>query len=145
MPDATPASPPGSLDEMLRMAPFDDHNQELIANVRPPDWTNPEPDGRYNLVAIGAGTAGLVSAAGAAGLGARAAVIASSTDHRIFASTISGISGPSSLRIAVTRSTSSASCGRPTFILIARKPESSRPRVRSNSSSMGSSRSMPPA
>jgi len=75
MPDATPASPPGSLDEMLRMAPFDDHNQELIANVRPPDWTNPEPDGRYNLVAIGAGTAGLVSAAGAAGLGARAAVI----------------------------------------------------------------------
>ena len=57
------------------MAPFDKHNEELLANVHPDDWTNPEPRGRYNIVAIGAGTAGLVSAAGAAGLGARAAVI----------------------------------------------------------------------
>ena len=31
--------------------------------------------GRYNLVVIGAGTAGLVCAAGAAGLGARVALI----------------------------------------------------------------------
>ena len=57
------------------MAPFDRHNEELVANVHPIDWTNPQPDGRYNLVAIGAGTAGLVSAAGAAGLGARSALI----------------------------------------------------------------------
>jgi pyruvate/2-oxoglutarate dehydrogenase complex dihydrolipoamide dehydrogenase (E3) component len=41
----------------------------------PEDWTNPEPAGRYNLVVIGAGTAGLVTAAGAAGLGARVALV----------------------------------------------------------------------
>lgn len=47
----------------------------LQANVRPADWRNPEPSGRYNLVVVGAGTAGLVCAAGAAGLGARVALI----------------------------------------------------------------------
>jgi hypothetical protein len=35
----------------------------------------PEPTARYNLVVIGAGTAGLVTAAGAAGLGARVALV----------------------------------------------------------------------
>jgi len=54
---------------------LDPHNARLAANVRRADWVNPTPDGRYNLVAIGAGTAGLVSAAGAAGLGARVAII----------------------------------------------------------------------
>ena len=55
--------------------PDDIHNQTLVANVHPADWINPEPEGRYNLVVIGAGTAGLVCAAGAAGLGARVALI----------------------------------------------------------------------
>ncbi len=55
--------------------PLDVHNQTLVDNVHPADWTNPTPDGRYNLVVIGAGTAGLVTAAGAAGLGARVALI----------------------------------------------------------------------
>lgn len=55
--------------------PPDCHNDALIANVRPTDWINPEPSGRYNLVVIGAGAAGLVSAAGAAGLGAKVALI----------------------------------------------------------------------
>jgi pyruvate/2-oxoglutarate dehydrogenase complex dihydrolipoamide dehydrogenase (E3) component len=55
--------------------PWDSHNQALVDNVRPPAWRNPEPGGRYNLVVIGAGTAGLVTAAGAAGLGARVALI----------------------------------------------------------------------
>jgi pyruvate/2-oxoglutarate dehydrogenase complex dihydrolipoamide dehydrogenase (E3) component len=55
--------------------PWDEHNRLLVANVHPPDWTNPDPPPRYNLVVIGAGTAGLVSAAGAAGLGARVALI----------------------------------------------------------------------
>jgi NADPH-dependent 2,4-dienoyl-CoA reductase/sulfur reductase-like enzyme len=36
---------------------------------------NPTPSGKYNLVVIGAGTAGLVTAAGAAGLGAKVALI----------------------------------------------------------------------
>ena len=53
----------------------DPHDQALTANVHPQDWVNPQPSGRYNLVVIGAGTAGLVCAAGAAGLGARVALI----------------------------------------------------------------------
>ncbi len=55
--------------------PWDEHNQNLVAQVHPTDWTNPKPASRYNLVVIGAGTAGLVSAAGAAGLGAKVALV----------------------------------------------------------------------
>src|SRR5688572_21541246 len=54
---------------------WDEHNQALVANTHPPDWSNPEPASRYNLVVLGAGTAGLVTAAGAAGLGARVALV----------------------------------------------------------------------
>ena len=61
--------------EHARVLPNDEYNQALVANVAPPDWKNPTPAGRYNLVVIGAGTAGLVTAAGAAGLGARVALI----------------------------------------------------------------------
>jgi pyruvate/2-oxoglutarate dehydrogenase complex dihydrolipoamide dehydrogenase (E3) component len=56
-------------------APLDEHDARLLANVRPQHWINPEPAARYNLVVIGAGTAGLVAAAGAAGLGARVALV----------------------------------------------------------------------
>src|SRR5919106_1005931 len=55
--------------------PFDEHNRTLLANTRPPEWINPTPSGRYNLVVIGGGTAGLVTAAGAAGLGAKVALV----------------------------------------------------------------------
>jgi pyruvate/2-oxoglutarate dehydrogenase complex dihydrolipoamide dehydrogenase (E3) component len=55
--------------------PPDEHNQRLLENVHPPGWVNPEPKGRYHLVVIGAGTAGLVTAALAAGLGARVALV----------------------------------------------------------------------
>jgi pyruvate/2-oxoglutarate dehydrogenase complex dihydrolipoamide dehydrogenase (E3) component len=51
------------------LAPMDVYNQQLLANVHPPDWVNPQPAAVYDLVVIGAGTAGLVVAAGAAGLG----------------------------------------------------------------------------
>lgn len=60
---------------MSLFEPFDIHNEALEAAVKPRDWKNPVPDGRYNLVVIGAGTAGLVTAAGAAGLGAKVALI----------------------------------------------------------------------
>lgn len=50
-------------------------NRELAANCHPREWINPVPAGRYNLVVVGAGTAGLISAAGAAGLGARVALV----------------------------------------------------------------------
>ncbi len=52
-----------------------DADRRLLANVRPPDWKNPKPSGKYNLVVIGGGSAGLVAAVGAAGLGARVALI----------------------------------------------------------------------
>ena len=55
--------------------PWDAHNQKLVSNVHPPGWKNPIPASRYNLVVIGGGTAGLVSAVGAAGLGAKVALI----------------------------------------------------------------------
>lgn len=55
--------------------PHDEHNKELVSNVHPRDWLNPKPAGNYNLVVIGAGTAGLVTAAAAAGLGAKVALV----------------------------------------------------------------------
>lgn len=55
--------------------PDDVHNRALVRQVHPPDWTNPQPRGRYDLVVVGAGTAGLVSAVGAAALGARVALV----------------------------------------------------------------------
>jgi len=58
-----------------QVMPYDAYNITLVSNVHPEDWVNPEPAPRYNLVVIGAGTAGLVTAAGAAGLGARVALI----------------------------------------------------------------------
>lgn len=61
--------------ERTKVSPMDIHNQILVNNVYPSDWVNPEPAPRYNLVVIGAGTAGLVTAAGAAGLGAKVALI----------------------------------------------------------------------
>jgi pyruvate/2-oxoglutarate dehydrogenase complex dihydrolipoamide dehydrogenase (E3) component len=59
---STPISEPA-------LQPLDEHNQKLMVNAHPPDWINPKPADRYDLVVIGAGTAGLVVAAGAAGLG----------------------------------------------------------------------------
>jgi len=67
--------PPHGLAEPVTVIPDDEYNRELVRNVHPPGWVNPEPAGKYNLVVIGAGTAGLVTAAGAAGLGARVALI----------------------------------------------------------------------
>jgi pyruvate/2-oxoglutarate dehydrogenase complex dihydrolipoamide dehydrogenase (E3) component len=57
------------------LTPQDEFNRTLEGNVHPPDWVNPEPAPVYNLVVIGAGTAGLVTAAGAAGLGAKVALV----------------------------------------------------------------------
>jgi pyruvate/2-oxoglutarate dehydrogenase complex dihydrolipoamide dehydrogenase (E3) component len=54
---------------------LDAYNEALVSNVRPVNWENPKPAPRYNLVVIGAGTAGLVTAAGAAGLGAKVALV----------------------------------------------------------------------
>ncbi|MGH8546881.1 MAG: FAD-containing oxidoreductase, partial [Gammaproteobacteria bacterium] len=70
------------LNENHKPTPFeammlvnDPHDRQLIDNCHPPRWVNPQPSGKYNLLVLGAGTAGLVSAAGAAGLGAKVALI----------------------------------------------------------------------
>jgi pyruvate/2-oxoglutarate dehydrogenase complex dihydrolipoamide dehydrogenase (E3) component len=63
------------MNYLEQLKPSDEYNRTLQSNVHPIDWVNPVPQGRYNLVVIGAGTAGLVTAAGAAGLGAKVAII----------------------------------------------------------------------
>ena len=63
------------MSTLIQLQPHDQFNQSLEANVHPPDWVNPQTSGRYNLVVVGAGTAGLVTAAGAAGLGAKVALV----------------------------------------------------------------------
>ena len=53
--------------ELVQLLPDDEHNRNLAANVRPSNWINPTPSGRYNLVVIGAGTASFaISADGTA-------------------------------------------------------------------------------
>jgi pyruvate/2-oxoglutarate dehydrogenase complex dihydrolipoamide dehydrogenase (E3) component len=57
------------------LRPLDEHNIRLLQAAHPPAWKNPAPAGRYNMVVIGGGTAGLVTAAAAAGLGAKVALV----------------------------------------------------------------------
>jgi len=62
-------------DSIPALHPLDEHNRLLQSRVHPSDWKNPTPDGRYNLVVIGGGPAGLVSAVAAAGMGGKVALI----------------------------------------------------------------------
>ncbi|MBD2136498.1 mercuric reductase [Anabaena sp. FACHB-1237] len=55
--------------ERIIVRPTDEYNQKLVQNTHPETWINPQPVECYDLVIIGAGVAGLVVAAGAAGLG----------------------------------------------------------------------------
>jgi pyruvate/2-oxoglutarate dehydrogenase complex dihydrolipoamide dehydrogenase (E3) component/uncharacterized membrane protein YdjX (TVP38/TMEM64 family) len=71
--EKVPAAAPS--DNAPLVLPDDQHNRVLLSHVHPHGRVNPTPAGRYNLVVIGGGTAGLVSAVGAAGLGARVALI----------------------------------------------------------------------
>jgi pyruvate/2-oxoglutarate dehydrogenase complex dihydrolipoamide dehydrogenase (E3) component len=59
----------------LKHEPLDAYNLALTENLHPSGWVNPAPADRYNMVVIGAGTAGLVTAAGAAILGAKVALV----------------------------------------------------------------------
>ena len=63
------------MSDQISIEPQDEYNRTLAANVHPADWVNPTPAGRYNLAVIGAGSAGLITAIGAAGLGAKVALI----------------------------------------------------------------------
>lgn len=64
-----------SRHEESLVLPNDEYNRMLLDNVHPSTWVNPNPAGRYNIVVIGAGTAGLITAVVAAGLGAKVALI----------------------------------------------------------------------
>ncbi|MFW5695450.1 MAG: mercuric reductase [Alkalispirochaeta sp.] len=57
------------------MLPDDQYNRTLLDHVHPLEWQNPQPSGQYNLVVLGGGTAGLITAAVAASMGARTALI----------------------------------------------------------------------
>jgi NADPH-dependent 2,4-dienoyl-CoA reductase/sulfur reductase-like enzyme len=63
------------MPEGVRLLSDDPHDQSLLANVHPRGWINPEPTTQCNLLVIGAGTAGLVAAAVAAGLSARVGLV----------------------------------------------------------------------
>jgi pyruvate/2-oxoglutarate dehydrogenase complex dihydrolipoamide dehydrogenase (E3) component len=68
----------GQVDlEACGVSPLDEHNISFLDHLHPKKWVDPEPKPSYNLVVIGAGAGGLVSAAGAAGIGARVALIES--------------------------------------------------------------------
>ena len=57
-----------------------DYDRRELLNVHPPDWRNPEPVDRYNLVVIGAGPAGLLTALNAEKLGAKVAITFRASD-----------------------------------------------------------------
>ncbi|MEO1698294.1 MAG: mercuric reductase [Planctomycetota bacterium] len=72
---AAPAGPHAEIEDLPELQPLGPANQELAGKVHPTDWQNPAPEDRYDLVVLGGGTAGLVAAAGAAGIGARVALV----------------------------------------------------------------------
>ncbi len=74
LPDQIELRPAEALDR-IGLEPMDEQNVELLDRVGPPGWVNPDPEPRYNLVVVGAGTGGLVAAAAAAGLGAKVALV----------------------------------------------------------------------
>ncbi len=79
-PGADPISAPGAgaapaQDEAAPAYPGADHDRRWRALVAPADHRNPTPASRYDLLVIGAGPGGLVTAIAAAGLGARVALV----------------------------------------------------------------------
>ena len=59
----------------IEALPKDENNLRRLSNAHPDNYQNPKPAALYNMVVIGGGSAGLVTAIVAAGLGAKVAVI----------------------------------------------------------------------
>jgi pyruvate/2-oxoglutarate dehydrogenase complex dihydrolipoamide dehydrogenase (E3) component len=62
-------------EHMSSRVSSNDDERTLLQNVRHPDWRNPEPVATYNLVIIGAGRTGVLTALSAARVGAKVALI----------------------------------------------------------------------
>jgi pyruvate/2-oxoglutarate dehydrogenase complex dihydrolipoamide dehydrogenase (E3) component len=62
-------------EALTRVERVNGAEEQRLRHVRPAGWRNPQPASKYDLVVLGGGTAGLVGALGAAGLGARVALI----------------------------------------------------------------------
>ncbi len=60
---------------MAELYPGSNYDEIAAGLLQPADYRNPEPKARYHLVVIGAGPAGLITAIGAAGLGAKVALV----------------------------------------------------------------------
>ncbi|MEP7344095.1 MAG: mercuric reductase [Gemmatimonadaceae bacterium] len=75
MRDLVDTAMPDNWPSRVMVAPPDAANATLVRNVAPAAWVSPTPKEKYHLVVVGAGTAGLVSAAIAVGLGARVALV----------------------------------------------------------------------
>src|SRR6266704_6667376 len=91
------------MTDAIQVLPADAYNEMLVRNVHPHDWVNPTPAPCYNLVVVGAGTAGLVTAAGAAGLGAKVALVEK------------GLLGGDCLNVGCVPSKALIRCGRAVF------------------------------
>ncbi|NJK82183.1 MAG: mercuric reductase [Chloroflexaceae bacterium] len=59
----------------VNLHPLDKWNLELLKNAHPQDRVDPKAQSIYNMVVIGAGTAGLITAAGTGVLGGKVALI----------------------------------------------------------------------
>merc|ERR1719375_762125 len=75
-PSAVPV-PDGGVHGEVGVWPLDAENAKLLDNVCPRGWANPTPgpDFVYDLIAVGAGAGGLVSAKQSARRGAKSALI----------------------------------------------------------------------
>ncbi|MCZ6792947.1 MAG: FAD-dependent oxidoreductase, partial [Planctomycetota bacterium] len=102
----------GTATESLRVEPFDEHNRKLVDNVHPADWKNPEPKERYHLVAVGAGSGGLITSAIGAALGGKAALI---ERHLLGGDCLNVGCVPSKGIISAARSWQAAASSRETF------------------------------
>ncbi|MDF1562907.1 MAG: FAD-dependent oxidoreductase [Deltaproteobacteria bacterium] len=92
-------------EERTRGAGSGVHDRALLAEVAPSGWRNPAPEGRYDLVVIGGGPAGLVAALGAAGMGRRVALI---EQHRLGGDCLNAGCVPSKALIASGRALAAA-------------------------------------
>jgi pyruvate/2-oxoglutarate dehydrogenase complex dihydrolipoamide dehydrogenase (E3) component len=63
------------MDARTTILEGNEHDTLRLARTHPADHVNPAPDGPYNLVVIGAGSGGLISALIASSLGARVALV----------------------------------------------------------------------